>query len=205
MRIYFVAGVLAVAAASQATQYIFSSGQISIPDLGVANPSPVNFNVAGLDGLIVDVDVRFNNLTHSFTDDIGAVIFDPTDVGVILFDGPGSGDGEAGVTWSFDDAAAATLSNAGDNLTGSYKPGQNQWSDPFTGAPNGHPYNTSFAPYNGTSGLGTWRLFIEDFVGGDSGSIGSVDLIINTNPVPEPATMAVLGLGALALLRKRRK
>jgi subtilisin-like proprotein convertase family protein len=202
MRFYFIVGSLAVAAASQATQYIFSSGSISIPDIGVANPSPVNFNVAGLDGLVADVNVRFNGLSHTFSDDIGAVIFDPSNVGTILFDGPGAE--SINVTWMFDDSGAAALANSTANPTGTYKPGQNQWSDVFAGAPAG-PYNTNFLAYNGTTGLGNWRLFVEDFVGGDSGSIQSVDLIINTNPVPEPATMAVLGMGALALLRKRRK
>lgn len=31
------------------------------------------------------------------------------------------------------------------------------------------------------------------------------DFVVNTNPVPEPASFAVLGLGAFALLRRRKK
>jgi len=39
---------------------------------------------------------------------------------------------------------------------------------------------------------------------GEGGSVAFDDLRFNT-PVPEPATVALLGLGALSLLRKRRK
>lgn len=57
--------------------------------------------------------------------------------------------------------------------------------------------NTSFRAWNyvgsGTNGLGVGHFY--------TGISGPGDI----NPVPEPATMAALGLGAVALLRRRKK
>lgn len=204
MRVSFIIAAIALVGAAQATEYTFSIGATVIPGEGVTDPSPLIFNVSGLDGVISSVRFRFNGLTHFASDDIGALLFDPTGTGTILFDGPGGADTLDNVNWLFDDAAAATLSDAGSNPSGTYRPGQNQWQDVFTGAPVG-PYSTSFSVYNGTSGIGDWRLFVEDFIPADAGEFDSADLLITTTPVPEPATLVALGVGAVALLRRRRK
>jgi hypothetical protein len=56
------------------------------------------------------------------------------------------------------------------------------------------------APFLAAGSVGTWRLTISDNAGGDTGTLVSASL----NLKPEPATMALLGLGALALIRRRR-
>jgi hypothetical protein len=54
-----------------------------------------------------------------------------------------------------------------------------------------------------SQGAGVWTLSAQDLAGGDTGTIGRIK--VHTAGVPEPATLSALGLGALALLRRRRK
>jgi hypothetical protein len=68
----------------------------------------------------------------------------------------------------------------------------------------------SLAAYNGASVLGDWTLFIQDTVGQDALRFHSVSFNFTTEDsasaaVPEPATFALLGTGALAVLRRRRR
>ncbi|MEX2244343.1 MAG: PEP-CTERM sorting domain-containing protein [Fimbriimonadaceae bacterium] len=202
MKKLLILALAVVGASAQATIYVFNSGPVTIPASGPATPNPIVFAVGALDGLLNNVSISYQGLSHTFPDDIGSVLFNPADTGTWLFDGPGGGEDLLGVTWNLDDSFAAALTDVGPNPSGNYKPGQNQYSDIFTGAPAG-PYGTTFSVYNGTNGTGNWRVFLEDFVGGDSGSVQNIQLTLST--VPEPATMAALGLGVVALLRRRRK
>ncbi|HRK22223.1 MAG TPA: PEP-CTERM sorting domain-containing protein [Fimbriimonadaceae bacterium] len=53
---------------------------------------------------------------------------------------------------------------------------------------------------------GDWILRITDHWTADTGNAGGLRIVGSANPpVPEPATLTVLGLGAFAALRRRRK
>ncbi len=69
----------------------------------------------------------------------------------------------------------------------------------------GNSAGTSFDPFKGLSLDGNWRLNILDFTNGETGSLESWSMDVTPQAVPEPATMAALGLGAAATLRKRRR
>lgn len=60
----------------------------------------------------------------------------------------------------------------------------------------------STSVFNGQALSGTWTLKATDSATGDTGAI--LGFAIKGTAVPEPATMAVLGLGALAAIRRRR-
>jgi hypothetical protein len=64
---------------------------------------------------------------------------------------------------------------------------------------------SSGSVFNGMDPNGTWTLRIVDGAAGDTGTLGSWSAAGTYAAVPEPATMAVLGLGAAALLRRRRR
>ena len=203
MRAALVMGVLGLCSSAYG-QSFSNTNPITIND-GTATPYPATINVSGLTGNIQSITVQLNGISHTFPDDIGALVVGPTGASVLLFDGPGDGDDIASFTWLFDDAAAAALPNGGILSGGTFRPGQNQYGDDFSGAGGAPapPYGTNFTGFAGTDGNGTWSLFVGDFVAGDTGSI-SGGWTINIQQVPEPSALALSALVLPALLRRRR-
>ncbi len=201
-------GLLHYTISAHATLFTFNSGPIDLLDNGPASPSPVDFNVTGLDGNVTNVGIYFNGMTHAFPENLGAVLFSSSGHGTLLFDGPGDLATIGSWDWKLDESVTSTkLSDTGINPTGFYAAVQKKFNDTFTGAPTG-PYGSSLLDYNGltsSQALGHWLLYIEDFVPPDAGTIQNVQLRITTNPVPEPATFAALGLGIVGLIRKRKR
>jgi subtilisin-like proprotein convertase family protein len=65
---------------------------------------------------------------------------------------------------------------------------------------------TNFAGFAGNQVQGTWRAFFSDNAGGDTGPIESITLNYEVvEAVPEPATLALVSLGALVAGRRLRQ
>lgn len=181
---------------------------ITIPLVGTATPYPATINVSGLSGPVTDLNVTLTGLTHTFINDVGALLLGPGGQSVVLFDGVGGSTGVSSVTLVFDDQASQNLPS-GAIVSGTYKPTNLITSPPDTFPPPapGLPYGSTLAGFNGTNPNGTWRLFINDFAPPDSGTLaGGFGLQITARDVPEPGSLLLLGLGCFiiaAWLRRR--
>lgn len=198
--------LMTIQAASALTVVSTNPAPVTIPLVGTASPYPVIINVNGLSGPITDLNVTLNGLSHTFINDVGALLVGPGGQSVVLFDGVGGNAGVTNVTIVLDDQASASLPN-GAFSSGTFKPTNTITNPPDVfppPAPAG-PYGSLLSVFNGTNGNGQWRLFVDDFQLPDGGSIaGGFGLQITI--VPEPASLFLLALGLftiVAWLRRR--
>jgi subtilisin-like proprotein convertase family protein len=198
--------LVTVQAASALTVVSTNPAPITIPLVGTASPYPAIINVSGLSGPITDLNVTINGLTHTFINDVGALLVGPGGQSVVLFDGVGGAAAVTNVNLVLDDQAAASIP-FGPFSSGTFKPTNfiTNPADVFPPPAPGGPYGALLSVFNGTNGNGQWRLFINDFSAPDGGSIaGGFGLQITI--VPEPASILLLGLGLFpiaAWLRRR--
>ncbi|MFQ3591361.1 MAG: putative Ig domain-containing protein, partial [Chloracidobacterium sp.] len=181
---------------------------ISIPASGTATPYPSNVAVSGLTGTITKVTVTINNFSHTWPSDVGVLLRGPGGQICVLFNAAiGGSGGVTGRTYTFDQDAPTVLPTTGFPPSGTYRPNNNGGTRAFTSLP-APPYNSLLTTFNGTSPNGTWELFVQDFVGGDSGTIaGGWSLAITTttdngfvccctNPTVNPPTVANAVIGS---------
>ncbi|MFN3193043.1 MAG: hypothetical protein ACE361_21210 [Aureliella sp.] len=184
---------------------------ITIVDDDIANPYPSTISVSGVSGVISEITVTLSNISHTYPDDIAAVVVSPTGDASLLFSGPGGGQNISNVTWTFDDSAMLTLPDTGQLVSGTFRPGQEEYDDFFPApGPGGKlvdsdpaPWQFDFGHWIGDDPNGDWNLFILDANPGDAGSIAGGWSINVTTAVPEPGCGVIL-LGLVALAGRRR-
>jgi len=195
---------VAVQGASALTMNFTNPSPITIPLVGTATPYPAIINVSGLSGPITDLNVTLNGLSHTFINDVGALLVGPGGQSVVLFDAVGGDTAVTNVNLTFDDQASQSLSCTGPITSGTFKPTNCITSPPdvFPPPAPGLPYGSTLAGFNGTNPNGMWRLFINDFEPPDSGTIaGGFGLQITI--VPEPASFFLVALGFLMIAARR--
>lgn len=203
-----VAWSLAVSALTATGATFSNSSSISIPDLATGSPYPSTLDVSGLGSSLSSITVTLTDFTHSSVPDIAIVLQSPSGANVMLMGGAG-GFVNSPITVTFDDAAGSQVPSFFPPLTtGSYRPTDNFGSVTFSDA-GSHTepssWTTTLGTFVGTNPNGQWKLFVEDFVGGDVGSIAG-GWSMNLTAVPEPSTYAAIAASALvgfAWIRRR--
>jgi subtilisin-like proprotein convertase family protein len=181
--------------AQDAPQTVFTNAtSITINDADVATPYPSDITVSGLGTSIPatagSVQVTLNSFSHTFPDDVGILLVGPTGAALLIQDGAGDDPDMVNVTYTLSDTGATVLPDTTAWTAGTYKPTAYFTGDPFPSPGPGTTYSnpgpaggntaTFSSVFGGTNPNGVWHLYVEDFTGGDSGTIsGGWSLTIN--------------------------
>lgn len=211
MKLFVIAAAAALLsnAASAATITASNTGSISIPASGTsgnASPYPATITVSGQSGVITDLNVTLNGLSHTFAADLDIVLIGPNGaaVALLLDRGGGSDFVNAGVT--FDDEASGFVTNPVSG--GAFKPSGSGGSYGGT-LPAGTILSNALSVFDGLGLNGIWALYVFDDLGDDSGRIANGFTLTFTTAevVPLPAAAALFPAGAalMGFAGKRRK
>lgn len=182
--------------APTASATVFSNtGAITIPATGtdgVAGPYPSTISVPA-SGKITDVNVTLTGITHTYPDDIRALLVGPAGQNVGLMINTGGSNDLVNVNLTFDDAAAAALPDSTQIASGTYKPTTFAPATLLAPAPVG-PYGTTLSVFNGSVATGTWSLFVYDGGLNDTGTIaGGWSLDVTTLAITSFPSSAAVG------------
>ena len=181
--------VIAPVSAS-ATTGTFTSGPGTIPDNSVSL-TPVT--VSGLPGVITDVNVTVNDLSHIVDgSDIDLLLRNPNGGSVILLSDAGlANQAVTPSDFTFDDAAASLAPSSEALSGGTFKPtnyvGAAPEPDTFGGAPAG-PYGSTLAALNGVNANAVWELYAVDDTADSGGAFANYAVTVTTNASGTPKT-----------------
>ncbi len=166
---------------------------ITINQLGIATPYPSTISVGGVTGVIGKVRVTFTKLSHTYPDDIDALVTGPRGQKLVLMSDAGGSTPVVNKTLTFDGAAGAALANeaaidVGNFLPSNYDSGTEPFGDIFPAPAPVGPLSSSFLAFNSTDPNGTWSLFVHDDGGNDAGSISggwalAITVVVPVNPL----------------------
>ncbi len=136
-----------------------------------AAPYPSTLGVSGVSGTVTDANVTLNGFSHTYPDDVDALLVGPTGTTTILMSDVGGGTDAVNLSITLDDEAASLLPDAGPLVSGSFKPTNLEVDEPFPSPAPAGPYGAALTAFDGTNPNGTWSLYVVDDANQDSGSI----------------------------------
>lgn len=152
------------------TQYC-NAAPINIPSSGSATPYPSDINVGGFPGALSDVNLHLYGMNHTWSDDIDILLVGPQGQNLIVMSDAGGNLDLVNVDLTLDDAAAASLPDSAQIVSGAYKPTNYGGGDVFPAPAPAPSASTTLDIFNGTDPNGVWSLYVVDDTGGDSGVI----------------------------------
>lgn len=181
----FVAGLTlaSLSCLSQASLMTYDNNTpTTIPDESTITSS-INITTHGT---VNDVNLLIKTLFHTFDPDLSAWLSHGA-VSVNLFDQLANENATGFINTLFDDEAAKSITqgNVYPPYTGTYKPAE------------------LLSAFDGMDAFGTWTLTITDNWAGDSGSLESWSLTVDSTKVPEPTPLMLIAAGLLALVTRR--
>ena len=128
---------------------------------GRATPYPLTRPIAGIDGIITDINVRVLGAYHQNAADLEMMLTSPRgDTAILMSDAcPGNALGE---DWVFDDESNSFMSVEAPCASGTYRP-VGRIDELFPGGPVFPPFtDTKLSDFDLTDPNGEWRLFVAD-------------------------------------------
>jgi subtilisin-like proprotein convertase family protein len=160
---------LGTTAAGSAGPFANAAG-ITIPNSGSASPYPSTISVSGVTGTVNRVIVQLFGFNHTFPDDVDVLLVGPGGQKVILLSDAGGSLDVLNVNLTFDDTATATVPDAAQIVSGTFRPTNIGSGDVFAAPAPGAPHGLALSDFNGISPNGNWQLFVTDDAAGDLGS-----------------------------------
>jgi subtilisin-like proprotein convertase family protein len=189
--------VLPVAAAGSAAAVAFTNtfpnaGTVTIPSVGAASPYPSTLTVAGVTGAVSKVTVTLSQLAHTYPHDIGVLLVSPSGQNLLVMADTGGGFAVTNVTLTFDDAAAASLAEHAQIVSGTYKPSAFN-NDFFPPPAPSSPYGATLSVFGGIKPNGVWSLYVIDDTTNDAGTLaGGWSLSVTSTNASTPPTISVV-------------
>jgi len=166
---------------------VTNAGLVTIPDIGTATPYPSDIYVSGMTGVVTNVTVSLNELSHTYVHDVNVLLTAPGGQNALLMSHVGGTLGVTNVSLTFDDAASAGLPLDSQVVTGTYKPTADAGGVTFPTPAPAPPYGASLSALNGSAPNGVWSLYILDDSANDHGMVAggwSVTITTQSNTAP---------------------
>ena len=133
-------------------------GAITIPDSGPATPYPSTCEVSGRTGVVTEVRMSLDGLSHTYPDDIDVLLVGPGGQNALVVSDVGGSTDVSHLTIGLDDAAGSPLPDSEPLVSGVFQPTNFGAGDVFP-APAPTPSGGSpLSVFKGTNPNGPWSL-----------------------------------------------